>query len=116
MEPIEYQWDEDIYQVTEALIEFTSSLDLNFYKGHDGSIRKWKYTDSERPDGCCYDCKIPYGTSAFGDLVLPEDTWAKINPTYHKDAGLLCPRCIFERLAVLGLSVESGVKIYPSSK
>jgi hypothetical protein len=57
---------------------------------------KWKYEDKERPEGVCYDCNKPY--NEFHDLILKDEIWELINPTKHKDAGLLCPTCIINRL------------------
>lgn len=61
---------------------------------------KWKYKDNEKPQGCCYDCRIKY--SEFPDMIIPNELWELINPTYHKGAGLLCPTCISNRLDFLG--------------
>ena len=60
-----------------------------------------KYKDDNRPKGVCYDCKLPY--SDFNDLIVPDDVWEKINPTFHECAGLLCPTCIGKRLTKIGL-------------
>jgi len=62
---------------------------------------QWKYQDDERPNGCCYDCRMKYST--FPDMIIPDVLWEKINPTYHKGAGILCPTCIANRLNYLGL-------------
>ena len=56
-----------------------------------------KYKDDERPKNKCYDCKIPY--HSFADMVVPDDIWELINPTYHKECGLLCPTCMAVRLS-----------------
>ena len=61
---------------------------------------KWKYKDSERPYGKCYDCRIPYDN--FNDMIIPDELWSLINPTYHIGAGLLCPTCIARRLDYIG--------------
>jgi len=61
-----------------------------------------KFTDAERPKGVCYDCGIPY--SSFQDLIVADQIWEIINPTYHKGAGLLCPNCIGQRL------IDAGIK------
>lgn len=61
---------------------------------------KWKYNDNERPQGCCYDCRMKYGE--FPDLIIPNHLWGLINPTLHEDAGLLCPTCIANRLNYIG--------------
>ncbi len=61
---------------------------------------KWKYKDDECPQGCCYDCRMKY--SEFPDMMIPDELWELINPTYHKGAGLLCPTCIANRLNYLG--------------
>lgn len=29
---------------------------------------KWKYKDEEKPQGCCYDCRIKY--SEFPDMII----------------------------------------------
>lgn len=57
---------------------------------------KWRHKDSERPQVCCYDCRMKY--SEFPDMIIPDDLWELINPTYHEGAGLLCPTCIANRL------------------
>jgi len=61
---------------------------------------KWKYTDDERPINCCYDCKMPY--NQFPDLIIPDELWDEINPTYREGAGILCPTCITNRLNHIG--------------
>lgn len=63
---------------------------------------KWKYSDSERPIGKCYDCGLSY--KDFVDVEVPDKIWEKINPTYCEGAGLLCPNCIGLRLRSLYLS------------
>ena len=67
---------------------------------------QWKYHDHERPQGQCYDCGIKY--SDFPDMVIPDELWEKINPTYHEEAGLLCPTCIANRLDYLGEWYKNG--------
>jgi len=62
---------------------------------------KWIYLDKERPEGCCYDCRMKYGD--FPDMIIPDELWEKINPTHVDGAGLLCPTCIANRLDYLGL-------------
>ena len=57
---------------------------------------KWKYIESERPKGRCYDCRLKY--NEFPDMIIPNDLWELINPTEHKGAGILCPTCIANRL------------------
>lgn len=66
-----------------------------------------KYRDEDRPWGMCYDCKTPY--DQFTDLVIPDEVWEKINPTYHEDGGLLCPTCIGLRLRAIGINDVSAV-------
>lgn len=61
---------------------------------------KWSYKDDERPQGCCYDCRMKY--SEFPDMTIPNELWELINPTEHEDCGLLCPTCIANRLDYLG--------------
>lgn len=61
---------------------------------------KWKYNDYERPSGCCYDCRMKY--DEFPDMVIPDEIWESINPTFHDGAGLLCPTCSANRLNYLG--------------
>ena len=72
------------------------------YIGADGRLRPWQYLDEERPTGCCYDCGLPYKQGA--DLVVSDEVWALLNPTYHEGAGLLCANCMGLRLRVLGMS------------
>lgn len=61
---------------------------------------KWRYKDNERPNGCCYDCRMKY--SEFPDLIIEDELWELINPTTHEGAGLLCPTCILNRLKYIG--------------
>jgi hypothetical protein len=61
----------------------------------------WKHPKNERPQGCCYDCKMPYHD--FPDMVIDDDLWELISPTYWQGAGLLCPTCMANRLNHLGL-------------
>jgi hypothetical protein len=68
----------------------------------NGVERRWKYPASEHPQGRCYDCGQAYST--FADLSLPHDVWAQISPHEVSEAGLLCPNCICDRLAVLNIS------------
>lgn len=60
-----------------------------------------RYNDHERPNGVCYDCRDPY--NQWPDMVLDNELWEKINPTYHEGAGLLCPICIVNRLLECGV-------------
>lgn len=64
-------------------------------------MKNKKYTDEEREllKGHCYDCYIIY--SDFVDLIVSDEIWEKINPTYYEGAGLLCPNCIGLRLRKL---------------
>jgi len=55
----------------------------------------------------CYDCKRPYGSPGFPDLVIPNDAWRQISPT-GDDGGLLCPSCICARLEISGLTCEGA--------
>jgi hypothetical protein len=82
-----------------------------YYTAWDGTRRRWRYTDDERPsDARCYDCAVPY--TAIGDCVVPDNVWCHINPTYHPGAGILCANCITERLRVIGLRGISAT-LYP---
>ncbi len=67
---------------------------------------KWKYRDTERPQSVCYDCGMKY--QDFPDMIINDKLWEKINPTYHKGAGLLCPTCMGRRLCTIG---ETEVKV-----
>jgi len=67
---------------------------------------QWKYHDFERPEGQCYDCGINY--NEFPDMIIPDELWEKINPTYHKGAGLLCPTCIANRLNFIDEWYKNG--------
>lgn len=54
-------------------------------------------------DGKCYDCGLKYGEE-FGDLIVPDKIWKKINPIEeYEDSGLLCPTCITQRMRRLKL-------------
>ncbi len=70
---------------------------------------KWQLTDLEREEkGCrCSDCGLEYGID-FPDMIIPDKLWEKINPTYHKGAGLLCPTCIANRLDFIDEWYEFG--------
>jgi hypothetical protein len=61
---------------------------------------KWRYSDDERPRGCCYDCRIKY--SEFPDVIISDELWEEINPTTYEGSGLLCPTCMANRLNYLG--------------
>ncbi len=56
-----------------------------------------RYQEEERPRGCCYDCRLPYEDFVC-DMIIQDHLWELINPTFHRDAGLLCPNCICRRL------------------
>lgn len=68
---------------------------------------KWRYKDEERPQGCCYDCRLEY--EKFPDMIIPAGLWERINPTEHEGAGLLCPTCIARRLDYIGVWYETGL-------
>lgn len=71
---------------------------MNLHK--ENSYRhKWRYADEDRPVGQCYDCRMMY--AEFPDLVILDDLWEMINPTYHEGCGLLCPTCIADRLSYI---------------
>lgn len=57
---------------------------------------KWRYKDDERPRGRCYYCRTPY--AEFPDMIISDKFWELMNPTEHQGAGLLCPKCISDRL------------------
>lgn len=56
-----------------------------------------KYKDDERSYGKCYDCGLKYNSDAWCDVIVPDEVWEKINPTFHEGAGLLCFNCIANR-------------------
>ena len=60
----------------------------------------WRYKDSERPTKCCYDCRLKY--AEFPDMIINDELWELINPTFHNGAGILCPTCIANRLNYIG--------------
>lgn len=66
----------------------------------------WKHPIDERPQGCCYDCGMEY--KDFHDMVVPDDVWEKISPTHWQGAGLLCPTCMVNRLALINEWYETG--------
>lgn len=55
----------------------------------------------------CEDCKRPYGSGGFPDLIIPYWAWKRISPT-GDDGGLLCPSCICKRLHDKGLKCEGA--------
>lgn len=61
---------------------------------------KWKY--DKPPIAECYDCGLAY--DKFTDMVIEHDLWEKINPTYDKGCGLLCPNCMATRLNEIGVN------------
>lgn len=77
--------------------------DINNYK------YKWKYEDNEKPKGCCYDCRLPY--NQFQDMIIPDNLWEEINPTFHQECGILCPNCIVNRLNYIGKWYENELYI-----
>lgn len=59
----------------------------------------------------CYDCKLPYDQFP-ADMNIQNELWEKINPSFHRGGGLLCPNCICKRLIALGLTaVEVTVDV-----
>lgn len=48
----------------------------------------------------CMDCREPYSSARFPDLVIADEAWQSIAP----DDGLLCPCCINARLERVGLT------------
>lgn len=70
---------------------------------------QWRYYEHERKydQYCkCYDCGLDY--TNFQDMVLPDEIWEKINPTFIKGSGLLCPTCISNRLNYIGEWYKKG--------
>jgi hypothetical protein len=67
----------------------------------------WKHPKGERPHAVCYDCKMHY--EEFSDMVIDDDLWEEISPTYWKGAGLLCPTCIANRLDFIGKWYDNGM-------
>jgi hypothetical protein len=55
----------------------------------------------------CEDCKRPYASGGFPDLIIPFDAWKRISPT-GDDGGLLCPSCICQRLHDAGIRCEGA--------
>lgn len=51
----------------------------------------------------CFDCREPYGSPRFPDLVIPDSVWRLISPS-KDDGGLLCPTCILGRLTAAGIT------------
>lgn len=50
----------------------------------------------------CADCREPYGSPSFPDLVIADWAWKKIAPTSDGN-GLLCPGCLLARLTNAGI-------------
>ncbi len=67
----------------------------------------FKFEENKRPKGVCYDCNLSY--HSFPDMVISDELWEKINPTYHKGAGLLCPTCISKRLILISAGPVNAV-------
>lgn len=59
-----------------------------------------RFEDKDRPRCVCYDCNKPY--KDFADMIIPDEDWEKINPTFHEGAGILCATCIANRLNSIG--------------
>lgn len=51
----------------------------------------------------CEDCKRPYVSGGFPDLIIPYAAWKQISTT-GDDSGLLCPSCICQRLHDKGIT------------
>jgi hypothetical protein len=65
-------------------------------------------TETERTEPMsCEDCKRPYGSGGFPDLIIPYWAWKIISPT-GDDGGLLCPSCICARLEISGIKCEGA--------
>ena len=65
-----------------------------------------RYKDHEHLKGVCYDCRKP--KAQFVDLMVSDEVWEQINPTYEKGKGELCPTCIGHRIKML--VVKENVK------
>ena len=63
-----------------------------------------RYKDDVRPKGQCYDCGQLYRSPGWIEVIVPDDVWEIINPTYHEGAGLLCIQCIAYRCVEAGLT------------
>jgi hypothetical protein len=61
----------------------------------------WKYTKDSRPYNYvkCYDCGLEYGE--FPDMILNNNLWEEISPSFDKGCGILCTTCIANRLDYL---------------
>lgn len=57
----------------------------------------------QRPKGKCFDCLMPYKEFPC-DMVIQNDLWEVISPSYDYGAGLLCPNCICKRIMSLGVT------------
>lgn len=78
----------------------------------------WKYSEDEKLcESCanCYDCGLEYENEEFPDMVLPNDLWEEINPSQYKGSGLLCPRCIVNRLVFIDKWYENNLFILKPS-
>jgi hypothetical protein len=85
------------------------------YQAWDGTIRRWRYRDDERPtDSRCYDCARPYAST--GDCAIPDELWEAINPTEHEGGGILCANCIIDRLRLVGISDVSAHLWIPTAE
>lgn len=72
---------------------------------------KWKYTDKEKSNAQCYDCGKPYGEKDWHDVVITNELWELINPTFDRGCGLLCGNCMIHRLVKKGIQ-EITIKIF----
>ena len=88
-------------------MDWFSSMQIYFAE----VVMKWKFKDNERPESKCYDCGKPYGEKDWHDVVISDELWEAINPTYHKRAGLLCGNCMIHRLSLMNIN-EVTIKIF----
>ena len=63
------------------------------------------------PNAKCARCKCPYGSYGFHDMIVSDDIWKQISPSYD-DGGLLCPTGILAAMNDLGLK---NVPVYFAS-
>jgi len=87
------RYTEEACRTRETAIE---TLKREGYLDENGNLAE-QYGREEGP--YCYDCRRPYGSAGFPDLVVPHDVWKQISPT-GDEGGLLCPSCLIARLSI----------------
>lgn len=65
-------------------------------------MRQWKHDNYLERGAICLDCEIPYPFPV--EMIIADEQWEAISPTNERGCGLLCHRCMIERLREKGIT------------